>query len=313
MDCSTPGFPVHHHLPELAQTHVHQLDDAIRPSHPLSSPSPPAFNLSQYQGLFQGISSSHQVVKVLELHASASVVPMNIQDWFSLGLTGWISLQSKGLARVFSNATVQKDEFFGAQLFFIVQLSHPYMTTVKTIALTGWTFVGKVMSLLWNMLSKLVITFLPRSKCLLILWLKSPSAVILEPKKIKSDTGPVVSPSISHEVMGPDAMILVFWILRFKQAFSLHSFTLIKRLFSSSSLSAIRVVSSAYLRLLIFGYITRSVIDFSKVHILAHILKLARIFKWTLDEVITYNSIFAAFPAYRFMWHSDTMTFLVMP
>ena len=91
--------------------------------------------------------------------------------------------------------------------FFTVQLSHPYMTTGKTIALTRWTFVGKVISLLFNMLSRLVITFLPRSKCLLISWLQSPSAVILEPKKIKSDT---VSPSISHEVMGPDAMILVF-------------------------------------------------------------------------------------------------------
>ena len=94
--------------------------------------------------------------------------------------------------------------------FFIVQLSHPYMTTGKTIALTRWTFVGKVISLLFNMLSRLVITFLPRSKCHLISWLQSPFAVILEPRKIKSDTVSTVSPSISHEVMGPDAMILVF-------------------------------------------------------------------------------------------------------
>ena len=94
--------------------------------------------------------------------------------------------------------------------FFIVQLSHPYMTTVKTTALTRWTFVGKVMSLLFNMLSKLVITFLPRSKHLLISWLQSPSAVILEPQKIKSDTVSINSPSICHEVMGWDAMILVF-------------------------------------------------------------------------------------------------------
>ena len=103
-----------------------------------------------------------------------------------------------------------------------------------------------------NMLSRLVITFLPRSKCLLISWLKSPSALILEPKKIKSDTVSTVSPSISNELMGPDAMILVFWMLSFKPTFSLYSFTFIKRLFSSSSLSATRVVSSAYLRLLIF-------------------------------------------------------------
>ena len=94
--------------------------------------------------------------------------------------------------------------------FFTVQLSHPYMTTGKTIALTRGTFVGKIMSLLFNMLSMLVITFIPRSKHLLISWLHSPSAVILEPKKIKSDTVSTVSPSISHEVMGPDAMILVF-------------------------------------------------------------------------------------------------------
>ena len=94
--------------------------------------------------------------------------------------------------------------------FFTVQLSHPYMTTGKTIALTGRTFVGRVMSLLLNMLSRLVITFLPRSKRLLISWLQSPSAVILEPKKIKSDTVSTVSPSISHEMMGPDAMIFVF-------------------------------------------------------------------------------------------------------
>ena len=95
--------------------------------------------------------------------------------------------------------------------FFIVQLSYPpYMTTGKTIALTKWTFVGKVVSLLFNMLSRFIITFLPRSKHLLISWLQSPSAVILEPLKIKSDTVSTVSPSICHEVMGPDAMIFVF-------------------------------------------------------------------------------------------------------
>ena len=119
-------------------------------------------------------------------------------------------MQFKGLSKVFSNTTVQKHQFFGAQLFFIVQLSYPYMTTGKTIALTRWTFVSKVTSLLLNMLSRLVITFLPRSKRLLILWLQSPSAVILEPRKIESATVSTVSPSICHEVMGPDAMILVF-------------------------------------------------------------------------------------------------------
>ena len=124
------------------------------------------------------------------------------------------------------------------------------MTTGKIKALTRQTFVGKVMSLLFNMLSRLVITFLPRRKCLLISWLQSPSAVILEPIKIKSATVSTVSPFICHEVMRPDAMIFVFWMLSFKPTFSL-SFIFIKRIFSSS-LSARRVMSSAYLKLLIF-------------------------------------------------------------
>ena len=184
--------------------------------------------------------------------ASASVLPMNIQDWFPFGWTGLISLQSKGLSRVFSNTTVQKHQFFGAQL----SLYSPTPTSIhdywKNHNLTRWTFVGKVMSLFFNMLYRLVIAFLPRNKRLLISWLQLPSAVILEPPKIKSDTVSTDSPSISHEVMGPNAMILVFWTLSFKPTFSLSSFTFIRRLLSSSSLSAIRVVSSAYLRLLIF-------------------------------------------------------------
>ena len=112
MDCSTPGFPVHHQLPELTQTHAHWVRDAIQPSHPLSSPSPPTFSLSQHQDLSQWVSSSHQVTKVLGVSALASVLPMNIQDWFPSGCTGWISLLSKGLSRVFSNTTVQKHQFF---------------------------------------------------------------------------------------------------------------------------------------------------------------------------------------------------------
>ena len=107
--------------------------------------------------------------------------------------------------------------------FFIVQLSHPYMTTGKTTALTRQTFAGKVMSLLFNMVSRLVTGFLPRRKHVLISWLQSPSAVILEPKKVKSVTVSIVYPSISHEVMEPDTMILVFWMLSFKPTFSLSS------------------------------------------------------------------------------------------
>ena len=134
----------------------------------------------------------------------------------------------------------------------MVQISHPYMTTGKNIAMTIRTFVRKVMSLLFNTLSRFVIAFLPRNKPLLISGLQSQSAVILEPQQIKSATVSTVSPSICHEVMGLNAMIFICWMLTFKPTFSLCPFTSIKRLFSSWSLSAIRVVSSAYLRLLIF-------------------------------------------------------------
>ena len=184
--------------------------------------------------------------------AAASVLPMNIQGWFPLGWTGCISLQSKGLSKVFSSSTIQKHQFFSTQPSLCVRLSHPYMTTGKTIALTIQTFVSKVISLLFNMLSRFVIAFLPRSKCLLISWLQSPSAVILETKKIKSVTAFTFSPYICHEVMGLDALILVFWLLSFKPAFSLFSFVLIKKFSSYSLLSAIRVVSSACLRLFLF-------------------------------------------------------------
>ena len=109
---------------------------------------------------------------------------MNTQDWSPLGWTGWISLQSKGFSRVFSKHHSSKASILWCSAFFIIQLSHPYMTTGKTIALTRWTFVGQVMPLLYSMLSRLVIAFLPRSKCLLISWLHSPSTVILESKKI---------------------------------------------------------------------------------------------------------------------------------
>ena len=166
-------------------------------------------------------------------------------DWFEL-------LAVQGALKSLLQHHSSKAWILWCSPFFTVQLSHPYMTTGKTIALTSWTFVGNVMSLLFNMLSRVIIAFFPRSKHLLISWLQSPSAVILEPLKIKSLTVFIVSPSICHEVMGTDAVILLFWMLSFKPAFSLYFFTFIKRLWSSSSPSAIRVVSSAYLRLLIF-------------------------------------------------------------
>ena len=132
MDCSMLGFSVLYHLPEFAQTHVHWVSDVIQPFHPISSPSPPVFSLSQHQGLFQWVGSSHLHIGA---SASASALPMNIQDWFLLGLTGLISLQSKRLSSIFS--TPQLESISSLVLSCLYSpLSHPYMTTGKTIALT---------------------------------------------------------------------------------------------------------------------------------------------------------------------------------
>ena len=219
----------------------------------MSSPSPPAFSLSQHQGLSQWVSSSHQVAKLWSF--SFNISPYNEHPGLISFRMDWLDLPAvQGTLKSLLQHHSSKASVPQCSAFFIVKLSNPthtYMTTGKTIPLTRQTLIGKVMSLLFNTLSRLVITFLPRSKGLLISWLQSPSAVTLEPRKIKSVTASIVSPSICHEVMGWDAMILVFWMLSFKPTFSLSSFTFIKRLFSSSSLSAIRVVSSAYLRLLI--------------------------------------------------------------
>ena len=177
-----PGLPIHHQLPESTQTHVHRVSDAIQPSHPLSSPSPPAPNPSQYQGLFQWVNSSHEVAKVLEFqpqHQFFQWTPKLVSfrmDWLDL-------LAVQGTRKCLLQHHSWKASILKCSAFFTVQLSHPYITTGKTIPLTKWTFVGKVISLFLNMLSRLVKTFLPRSKRLLISWLQSPSAVILEPKK----------------------------------------------------------------------------------------------------------------------------------
>ena len=156
MDCNTPGFPVRHQLPKLAQTHVHRVSDAIQPSHPLLSPSPAPFNLSQHQGLFQWVSSLHQLAKVLEfqLHPDSlsnehsGLISSKI-DWLDLLV---VQETLKSLLQHLSS----KASILHRSAFFMVQPSHPYMITGKTIALTRQTFVGKVMSLLFNMLSKLV-------------------------------------------------------------------------------------------------------------------------------------------------------------
>ena len=141
-------------------------------------------------------------------------------DWLDL-------LAVQGTLKSLLQHRSSKASILQRSAFSVVQLSHPYMTTGKTIALTRWTFVGKVMSLLLNMLSRLVIIFLPRSKRLLMAWLQSPSAVILEPRKITSVTVSIVSPSICYKVMGPDGMIFLFRMLGLKQAFSLSSFNFI--------------------------------------------------------------------------------------
>ena len=180
-----PGFLVLHYFPEFAQTHAHWISDAIQPSHPLSSPSPPAFNLSQNQGLFKWVSSSHKVTKVLEF--SFNISPSNEHPGLISFRMDWLDLLAvQGTLKSLLQQHSSKAPILLCSAFFIVQLSHPYLTTRKTIALTRWTFVGQVMSLLFNMLSRLVITFLPRSKHLLISWLQLPPAVILEPKKIVS-------------------------------------------------------------------------------------------------------------------------------
>ena len=166
MDCSTPGLPVHRQLLEFTQTHVCWVGDTIQPSHPLLSPSPPTFNLSQHQGLFKWVSSLHQVAKVLEFqlqHRSfqySGLISFRM-DWLNL-------LAVKGTLKSILYHHSSKATILWCSTFFVVQLLHPYMTVRKTIALIMQTFAGKVMSLLFNMLSRLAIAFLPRSKHLFI-------------------------------------------------------------------------------------------------------------------------------------------------
>ena len=172
MDCSTPSLTVHHQLLEFTQTYVHQVGDAIQPSHSLSSPSPPALNLSQHQGLFpvsQFFASGGQKYWSFSFSTSAS----NEYSGLVSFRTDWLDLLAvQGTLKSLSQHCSSKASVLQHSAFFMVHLSHPYMTTGKTIALTRWTFVGKVMSLLFNMLSGLVIAFFPGSKHLLISWLQ---------------------------------------------------------------------------------------------------------------------------------------------
>ena len=161
MNRSTPGLPVHHQLLESTQIYVHRVSDAIQPSHPLSSPSPPAPNPSQHQSLFQWVNSSHEVAKVVEFQLQHQ--PSNKHPGLISFRMEWLDLLAvQGTLKSLLQHHSSKASILQHSAFFTVQLSHPYMTTGKTIVLTRWTFVGKVMSLLLNMLSRLVITFLPR-------------------------------------------------------------------------------------------------------------------------------------------------------
>ena len=166
MNHSTPCLPVHYQFPESIQTHVHCVGDAIQPSHPLSSPSPPASNFSQHQGLFQSVVLHVRGPKYWSF--SFSISPSNEYSGLIFRMD-WLDLLAvQGTLKSLLQHHSSKASILLHSAFFIVQLSYPYVTTGKTIALTRQTFVGKAMPLLFNMLSRLVITFLPRSKCLLI-------------------------------------------------------------------------------------------------------------------------------------------------
>ena len=173
MNCSTPGLPVHHQLLEFTQTHVHQVRDAIQPSHPLSSPSPPAPNLPSIR-----VFSNESTLRMRwpkSWSCSFSIIPSKEHPGLISFRMNWLDLLAvQGTLKSLLHHHSSKALILQRSAFFTVQLSHPYMTTGKTIALTRRTLVGKVMSLVLNMLSRLVITFLPRSKHLLISWLQSP-------------------------------------------------------------------------------------------------------------------------------------------
>ena len=206
MDCSTPGLPFHHQLLKLMSTESVMPSSHLILYRPLLllPPIPPSIRVFSNESTL-----SMRWPKYWSF--SFSIIPSNKHPELISFRMDWLDLLAfQGTLKSLLQHHSSKASILWRSAFFIVQLSHPYMTTGKTIALTRRTFVGKVMSLLLNMLSRLVITFLARSKRLLISWLQSPSAVILEPRKIKSDAVSTVSPSISHEVMGLDAMIFVF-------------------------------------------------------------------------------------------------------
>ena len=183
MDCSISGFPSHHHLLELAQTHVHRVGNAIQPSHPLSFPSPPASIFPSITGF-----SSESVLHIRwPKDWNFSINPSNEYSGLISFQSDWFDpLAVQGTLKSILQPHSSKTSILWCSVFFMVQLLHPYITTGKTIALTRWTFVSKATSLLLSALSRFVITFLPKSKSVLISWLQSQSTGILDPRKIKS-------------------------------------------------------------------------------------------------------------------------------
>ena len=266
MTLNTPGSPVRHYLQKFAQIMSIEFGSVQSLSHvrlfmiPWTAACQASLSITNSQSLFKlttiesVMPSSHLILcyplpllpaipPSIRVFSNESPLCMRWPKYWSFSFNispsnehpapisfrmDWLDLLAvQGMLKSLLQHHSSKAIILRCSAFFIVQLPHPYRTTGETTVLTRHTFVDKVMSLLFNILSRLVITFLPRSKRLLISWLQSPSAVIWEPPKIKSAT---VSPSISHEAMGPDAMILVFWMLSFKPTFSLSSFTFIKRL-----------------------------------------------------------------------------------
>ena len=208
MDCSTPGFPVHHQLLEPLQSQSIAL---VMPANHLILCCPLLCPPSIFPNI--RVFTNDLVLRIRwpkYWSFSFSISPSNGYSGMISCRMDWLDLlAAQGILKSLLQHRNSKASILQCSAFFTVQISHPYMTTGKTIALTTWTFVDKVMSLLYNMLYRLVIAFLPRSKCLLISWLQSPSAVILEPKKESLNVSNV-SPSICHEVMGQDTMILVY-------------------------------------------------------------------------------------------------------
>ena len=222
MDCSMPGFPVLHYLLEFSQTHIHWVSDASQLSHPLSPPSP-AFNYSQHQGPFQWISSLHQEAQSIGASTSGTVLPMNIQGWFPLELTGLISLLFKGLSRVFSSTRVQRHHSSALRLLYGPTLTSSIYNYWETHRLNYTDFFHQSDVFVFNIPPRFFIAFLPTSNRLLISWLQSLSTVNLEPKKTKSVNASTFLTFYSPWSDGTRCHDLIFFFLYWVLSWLFHS------------------------------------------------------------------------------------------